>query len=528
MVSLALAQISNGTGNISQRARKILSVATEAGDNGASMVITPELSLCGCVPNESFVHGPFISSCKAEIDWLCKHLPSNLAVVVGLPLPNIANASVVIHNHRVVHEIYQRSHRSLGTKPHYHYSRACTEPPSAFSWKGYRFLLTMEIEEDCDTSNYDIVIVIQTHPFQIDYDLEPKIKMLSEKKNIPYIYLNSVGSQDHLVFKGGSVGYNPDGTCAVKLPLFKECTKILEIKDKKIVPQKLPKCFSSSEEEIVCALKSSLTDYCNQHKFHKVVVGLSGGIDSSLVLCIAADALGAENCHGLILPSRFNEETSISDAQDLADTLGCSTTTISIEPILKCYESNLNITSGIAHENLQSRIRAQIIMAYSNEKNALVINTSNKSEIAIGYNTMYGDSIGGISLISDLFKSEVYSIAKWYRDTRGVISEAILSKLPSAELRLNQKDSDSIPDYDILEKVIKTYLKTGSTPDDIPKELSNHIILKFHKNEYKRRQFPTGPIISSGQTIAWSWPTYWTNVAEHSKEQPLKPQTRSS
>ncbi|CUT17716.1 MULTISPECIES: NAD(+) synthase [Candidatus Ichthyocystis] len=523
MISLALAQISNGIGNISHRIRKILSIATEARINGASMVITPELSLCGCIPNESFIHDSFISACRDGLDWLCEHLPTDLAVVVGLPLHDAVNSSVVIINHRVVHTV-----RKFDAIRQRHCYKEYMESPSIFLWEGYRILLTMEVDESCDTSNCDIVIAIKNHQFQIDHNLEPKIKTLSDKKRIPFIHLNGTGSQDNLIFKGGSVGYNPDGTCAIKLPCFKECTQIVTIRDKNIIPQKLPKCFSSPEEEIVCALKSSLIDYCNQHEFSEVVIGLSGGIDSSLVLCIASDALGANSCHGLILPSRFNRKTSMSDAQNLANELGCRTTTLSIEPMLECYESHLKITSGIAHENLQSRIRAQIIMAYSNEKNALVINTSNKSERAIGYNTMYGDSIGGIALIGDLFKSEVYSLARWYRNTKGAISETILEKPPSAELRPNQKDSDSIPDYDILERVIRAYLKTGSPPTDIPEDLSNSILIKFHQSEHKRRQFPTVPTISSGPTLAWSWPTHWTNAAEHSKEQLPKQQTHSN
>ncbi|WP_141663050.1 NAD(+) synthase [Candidatus Ichthyocystis sparus] len=517
---LSLAQIDNGVVDINERAQKILSLAINARKRGVSVLVTPELSLCGCPPNNAMLQSSFLLACQRSIDWLCSSLPEDIAVTVGVPLPSKENASVVIGKGKIIHTIYQRHYDSSDIMHRSYYFKSSNSPSSPIMWNGLNILFMMEEEEAEEAKNCDLAILIRTCPFLRDHRTRDVAKNLAKQTMTPFVHINGIGGQDSFIFEGSSSGYNPNGECAFRFPSFKEDIQILKIEKERILPQSISPSFLSDEEETVAALRAALSNYCRQHRFSKIVLGVSGGVDSSVALCIAADALGPNNCHGLILPSRFNSSSSIADAQELTQKVGCTTTTISIEPILKQYESCMNITSGIAHENLQARIRAQIIMAYSNKYNALVINTSNKSEISVGYCTLYGDSIGGIALISDLFKTEVYLLARWYRNVKGLISERIINKEPSAELRYNQMDTCSLPEYEKLDTIIRTYIETGSYPDDIPEQECMDVVGKFHQSEYKRRQLPLGPILSKRYCCSptWPWPTYWPNIAGRNTE----------
>ena len=355
--------------------------------------------------------------------------------------------------------------------------------------------------------NPSMMINIAASPFDYRHEDQRKAILLRNvnKYNLPLLYLNHIGAQTELIFDGGSLAFNKEGKLIHELKYFEEDFSIFEF-DKKNYSltytghQEKIKTPISETEKIYHALIIGIRDYFEKQNFKKAILGLSGGIDSALVTCLATDALGPENVHVILMPSEFSSSGSVDDSLELIHNLGISHDII---PIKNIYDQHLvalkpffkDMPFSVAEENLQARIRAALLMAESNKFGYILLNTSNKSEVAVGYGTLYGDMCGGIAVLGDVYKTQVYALSHFINRNKIIIPEKIIYKAPSAELRHNQKDSDSLPDYDILDRVLFQYVENRKGPDEIialgfDKELVTRILKMVNKNEYKRYQTP--------------------------------------
>jgi NAD+ synthase (glutamine-hydrolysing) len=321
---------------------------------------------------------------------------------------------------------------------------------------------------------------------------------MAKKHKIPFIYLNQVGGQTELIFDGGSMVVGEDGSIKKQMQFFEEDFLIVESQEINESPKF--EIEKTSIELIYQALVLGIKDYFKKLNFSKAILGLSGGIDSALTLVLAVEALGKENVLAVLLPSKYSSDHSVSDSLKLVETLGCNYQIIPIENGVASVEDSLKELfagqqPGIAEENIQARMRAIILMAISNKFGYILLNTSNKSEAAVGYGTLYGDMCGGLSVIGDLFKTQVYELSNYINKEKEIIPQNIITKAPSAELRPNQKDSDSLPDYDVLDKILQLYILEREGPQEIinmgfDATLVNRIFNLVNRSEYKRQQTP--------------------------------------
>ena len=370
-----------------------------------------------------------------------------------------------------------------------------------------------------------LIININASPFDIDKTKSRKEKVIhkAKKLNVPIIYLNMVGGQDELVFDGGSFVVDSDGNIIHQASQFVEEVfsfdidleiKNVNTENKLIINEKntdLPPIKSTKPleelESMYAALELGLSDYVKKNKFKKVLVGISGGIDSALTATIAVDSLSSENVIGVAMPSRFNPESSLKDAEDLAKNLNIELKTINIEETAEKFRdligSNIDESlESVVKENIQARIRGNILMALSNQLGAMVVSTGNKSEMAVGYSTLYGDLVGGFALLKDVYKTEVYKLSNYRNSISKVIPKNIISKKPSAELSEDQYDSDTLPEYDLLDKILKMYIELDYSSEKIiqsgiEKDVVFDILEKIDRNEYKRKQVAPGVKLTS-------------------------------
>lgn len=359
-----------------------------------------------------------------------------------------------------------------------------------------------------DTDLVDLAILLDARPFMADKE-EERLNVLEEMSRMfkQTLYVAQCGGQAGEVLTGASAFFKKE-ECLWKLPYFKPMEHTFNIEDKR---KTKVKSFDEIDETALIhdAIVCGLRDYCKQNGIKKVVLGLSGGIDSAVVLPLAVEALGRQNVFGLMMPSRFSSDHSLNDAVKEADNLQIHYEIIQIEPLYATFLKQLapifkGTPFGLAEENLQARIRGNLLMSVANKTGAMLLNTSNKSEAACGYGTMYGDLCGGLSLIGDLYKSQVYDLAKYINRKKEIIPKNCLTKAPSAELRPNQKDSDSLPPYDLIEAVMRMHLEEQREEKDIVKEgidkaMVRKVLDLFYKNEYKRRQTP--PVIRLSNTV---------------------------
>ena len=352
-----------------------------------------------------------------------------------------------------------------------------------------------------------LMINIAASPFDYAHEHQRKAILLRnvKKYNLPLLYVNHIGAHTELIFDGGSIGFDKTGNVIHELNYFKEDFSIFEFDPKSnslahSETENKIKSPSGETEKIYQALVLGIRDYFGKQNFKKAILGLSGGIDSALVTCLAADALGPENVHVILMPSEFSSSGSVDDSLELIKNTGVSHDII---PIKKIFDQHLealrpffkDMPFSVAEENLQARIRAALLMAESNKFGYILLNTSNKSEVAVGYGTLYGDMCGGIAVLGDVYKTQVYALSHYINRNKIIIPENIISKPPSAELRPNQKDSDSLPDYDFLDKVLFQYVEKRKGPDEIiamgfDKDLVKRILKMVNTNEYKRYQTP--------------------------------------
>ncbi|MGE4286086.1 MAG: NAD+ synthase [Phycisphaerae bacterium] len=517
-MKIALAQINTIVGDLAGNAEKMLSFYKEAVSNGVAMVIFPELSICGYPPEDLIIKRHFLEDCAMAIKQLARQT-GPVAMVAGFPCASGKrryNSLAILADGKIKVRYDKMELPNYGVFDEIRYfdrgeSLVCAQIG------GVR--VGLSICEDIWSPEHverlkehiigtDFLINISASPFHKGKIGERKdiISACSRELGLPVFYCNMVGGQDELVFDGRSIITDKSGRIIAKAKYFeediiyadfeRESGRIVACQEKALQPR-------SITEEVYEALVCGTRDYIRKNGFKKVVIGLSGGIDSALVATIAVKALGPDSVVGVTMPSKYNTTETISDAEQLAANLGIEFHTIPIGGPLAAMHEALGAIPGwddtkTAYENLQARIRGTILMSMSNQFGYIVLTTGNKSETAVGYSTLYGDTAGGFAVIKDVPKTLVYELCRFINDSFGeLIPETTITRAPSAELRDGQLDSDSLPDYDSLDAIIRGYVEQDKSADELLAEgleadEINRVLRLIDLNEYKRRQSPPG------------------------------------
>ena len=490
--NIAICQGPFPVGAVAHNTQKILD---EAHQTQGDILVFPELALSGYPPEDLLFQDAFRLQIDAALSRLKAELPPHILVLVGTPIYRegcIYNALVAFFEGHIVFEYHKQILPNFGVFDEKRYFTAGTKP-GILEWKGQRFGLL--ICEDCwhdapilQLQNQDCtrIICINASPFSVGKETErlARAEYAVDLLQIPFLYVNLRGIQDELIYDGGSFLLNPEQAVSWLGARFEGATT-------EIIYQAL--CFA-------------LKGYVEHHRFPGVLLGLSGGVDSALTLAIAVDALGPERVEAILMPSAYTADMSIEDAKHEAEALNVKYQIIPIESLFKTLVAELaphfeTQAWDITEENIQARLRGLILMALSNKSGKMVVTTTNKSELAVGYGTLYGDMAGGFALLKDVYKTEIYPLAHYRNSLGAVIPERVLTRPPSAELRENQTDQDSLPDYALLDQIIRLYQEENIAPEAIISKLShesevNRVIGLIRRNEYKRRQGPVGPKIS--------------------------------
>jgi NAD+ synthase (glutamine-hydrolysing) len=541
-MKIFLAQQNYHIGNFESNADKIIKGIGMAKEEGADLVMFTELCICGYPPRDFLEFNDFIKQCYETIDRIKEHADT-IGVLIGSPAWNpgkegkdLFNAAFLLYEKEIKAEI----HKTL--LPTYDVFDENRYFESAFEWKCMQFKdkkLAVTICEDIWNlgdnplyritpmemlikENPDVMLNISASPYNYAQDTVRNsiVQAHVAKYKIPMLYCNNVGAQTDVIFDGGSLVCDVNGQMVKQMKYFEEdyaLVDLAELSAKKTEPAVAHKYYYSASEvgkdidiieyivaeknihEIWCALVLGIRDYFNKMGFKKATLGASGGIDSAVVQALAVEALGKENVHVLLMPSEYSSSHSISDAESLSINLGNKYDIVPIKDVYECFISTLkplfaDLPFNIAEENIQSRSRGNLLMAVANKFNYILLNTSNKSELATGYGTLYGDMAGGLSVLGDLYKMQVYALARHINREKEIIPSNILVKEPSAELRPGQKDSDSLPDYHILDRVLYQYIELRQGPKEIIAQgyepaLVARILRLVNMNEYKRNQF---------------------------------------
>jgi len=527
-LTVALAQVNPRVGDLSGNAAIIRNFSKKAAELGASLVAFPEMVLTGYPIEDLSLRKSFQDASKKALNQLAKDLVldglKDLTVVVGyldstgekaslgVPAGGPQNAAAVIRNGEVIAKYIKHHLPNYGVFDEYRYFVPGTDNCS-FEVEGVKVSLAIcediwqdggPVSEIAELKS-DLLIVINGSPYEYGKD-DTRLQLVQKRAkeiNAPLAYINMVGGQDELVFDGDSIVVNTDGSIANRASQFVEEIILFEVEPNKPISQSMVRKRSNDLEEVYQALVVGLRDYVLKNNMESVVLGLSGGIDSALVAAIAVDALGANNVYGVSMPSPYSSEHSVSDAKDLATRTGLNYRSVPIKPMFDAYQDSLSLT-GLAEENLQARLRGMTLMAISNQEGHLVLATGNKSELAVGYSTIYGDAVGGFAPIKDVPKTLVWELSKWRNRQEGnpPIPESSITKEPSAELRPGQLDTDSLPDYEKLDPMINAYVEQDQSAFEmatkgIDKSLIEKVLKLIDQAEYKRRQYPPGTKIST-------------------------------
>lgn len=523
-MKIYIGQINTRVGDIRGNSEKMISTIAEARRQNADLVVFPELAIIGYPPEDLVEKKPLIDANLQALEHIARSA-EGLGAIVGYADYNretsgnrLYNAAALVSEGKILARYYkvllpnydvfdERRHFEPGRQPlvmqYHHHRLAVTLCEDAWNdkdfWK-HRLYQTDPIETLMQ-QGADVLINLSASPFHAQKaELRLNIfQSISRKYHIPSVMVNLVGGNDSLIFDGSGFALNSTGALIARAPSFEESGVLVDLQSSGLAAS--PISFPE-EEEIYRALVLGLRDYMKKCGFRKCLIGLSGGIDSALVAVIAADALGPEQVTGIAMPSRYSSSHSIEDARTLAERLGIHFRLIPIEPLFEEYLKQLmphfgNVPEDTTEENIQARIRGNYLMALSNKTGALVLSTGNKSELAVGYCTLYGDMCGGLSVISDVPKTMVYRIARWINRNGERIPERILTKPPSAELKPNQTDQDSLPPYELLDGIIRAYVEESKETDEIvalgyDKTTVERILRLIDRNEYKRRQAAPG------------------------------------
>ena len=521
-MKIAIAQLNFHVGNFELNTEKIVDYIIKAKTKGAELIVFSELSVCGYPPRDFLEFNDFINSCLESVAEIAKSA-QGITVIVGAPSINktgqgkpLFNSAYVLEGGDIVKVINKTLLPTYDIFDEYRYF----EPNRSFEtlningvnvgiaicedlWNtGDNPLYTKSPALELKELGAEIIVNIAASPFSYNQDKERKLVLLdnASKTKLPIVYCNHVGAQTELIFDGGSFFMNQSGKVAHQESFFKEC---LLINDLNVKTGEFEQKGSSSQTKIALihdALVLGIKDYFKKLGFKQAIVGLSGGIDSAVTFALAARALGNENVYGILMPSQYSSKHSVDDAKELANNLGARHEMIEIEKIYNTFDEQLKpifkgLPFGLAEENLQARIRGVLVMANSNKFGHIVLNTSNKSEAAVGYGTLYGDMCGGLAVLGDVYKTEVFELARYINKDKKVIPENTIVKPPSAELRPDQKDSDSLPDYDILDQILFEYIENRKGPRELAELGFDEILVKrilrmVNLNEYKRYQTP--------------------------------------
>lgn len=527
----ALAQINTHLGDLSGNTKLIIDTIQKARDTlRAHVVIFPELTITGYPPDDLLQRPHLYHRTLQALDTICQHV-TGIEVIIGYPAKTNAehattgkeagayNAAALIANRHIQHVYHKQQLPNYSVFHEKRYFQPGRASPIT-QLNRHALPIALFICEDlwCDAQREaakrgkpKLAIVLNASPFmEQKHNLRLiQLKKAAQSLGCPVLYVNQVGAQDELVFDGGSMVVDAHGVLSHQARFF--APDLLSVTCHQSTPQSPLKVLHqdplpSLPPSIDClyqALVLGLQDYKRKNHFQRALVGLSGGIDSALTLAIAVSALGAKNVTAVLMPSRYTQPSSIQDARIQATLLGVSHTTISIEPAFQAFldtfaKTNAPIQTGsLAEQNLQARCRAVILMALSNQKNALLLSTSNKSEIAVGYTTLYGDMCGGFCVLKDVFKTQVYALSAYCNRHKTVIYPPILKKPPSAELTHQQTDQDSLPDYETLDAIIKRSIEARQPPSEIiaagfPATTVQHVLHLIQKSEHKRHQAPPG------------------------------------
>lgn len=556
-MKIALAQQNYHIGNFEDNSRKIIEGIQWARQQGADLVVFSELSVCGYAPRDFLEFDDFINKCYEAVDQIRQHA-DDIGVLIGTPVRNprkegkdLFNTVLLLHEKQVKAEVHKTLLPNYDVFDEYRYF----EP--AFEWnvvpfKGKKLAITIceDIWNMGDNPLYrvtpmeqlmpyapDVMINLSASPYNYAQDVVRNsiVRAHTLKYHLPMLYCNAVGSQTEIVFDGGSLVYDINGVRVKEMKYFEEDYQVVDLdqistkKKEAAMPPKsevpradlgevgAAKVFFSAKDvgtgediirylsneknidEIYQALVLGIRDYFRKMGFTKAILGASGGIDSAVVQALAVAALGKENVRAILMPSEYSSSHSISDAEQLSRNLG---NPYDIVPIRNIYDEFLqelkpvfkDTPFGLAEENIQARTRGNLLMAIANKFGYILLNTSNKSELATGYGTLYGDMAGGLSVLGDAYKTQVYSLARHINKSKEIIPAHILSKPPSAELRPGQKDSDSLPEYDTLDRVLYEYIEMRNGPKEIVAKgydaaLVARVLKLVNTNEYKRNQF---------------------------------------
>jgi len=515
-MKIALAQINSFVGDIENNSNLIIKRAKEASIRGAELFITPELSICGYPPEDLVLREDFLDACSKALKKIAKAMPS-IKMIVGHPLKKgskIYNAASLLFNGKIQGTYFKQTLPNYGVFDENRYFEP-GEKEFIFTHKGLKIGLLI-CEDAWSVSpgkllkkkSVDGIIVINASPYEIEKS-DTRIKViakLAQETKSTVIYLNAIGGQDELIFDGGSFVVNKDAKLLHQSSFFKEETAVISIFSKTITKYNHYKTSYSKEAHLYEALKLALKDYVVKNNFKNLFIGLSGGIDSALVLALAYDTFDKKNITAVMMPSEFTAKISITESRRMIKNTGVNYKEISIQSIYKLFRKTLsnefkNKPFDATEENLQARIRGVLLMALSNKFNGLVISTSNKSETAVGYSTLYGDMVGGFALLKDVPKTWVYRLAHYRNSISTIIPNEIIKRLPTAELRPNQLDQNSLPKYEILDKIIELYIEKDLDISSIVKKgfsskNVNQVVKLINNNEFKRAQSPIGPKIT--------------------------------
>lgn len=513
-LKIYLAQINPIVGDLEGNKQKILQQAKLANEAGCDLVVFSEMVICGYPSEDLWQKKYFVIDCQEKILEIAEATKGHqCAILVGSPLIDLERKKEVIRNSALLIErgeikkvINKKTLPNFAVFDEARYF-AASQTLSTVEFRGLTLAILI-CEDMWDSRNlfllkeqiFDAAIILNASPYA---SKKHEYRWQAAKnfgKNL--IYVNQVGGQDSLVFDGSSFAMNSSGEIALQMKEFGEDSAVIELdKEGKITPLTNNNSPTTIRERDYKACVLGLRDYVLKNGFKKVLLGMSGGIDSALVAAMAVDALGKENVSLYALPSRYSSDCSMNDAKECAKNLGVELAAISIEPTFEALRLTLQQAegelAGLTEENMQSRIRGNILMALSNNSGALLLSTGNKSELATGYATLYGDMCGAFNPLKDLYKTQVYELATLKKD---VIPQNILTKAPTAELRPNQKDSDSLPDYEILDKILFALIEEKKSLAEIAKNFDKNLVEKIAKllqvSEYKRRQSCLGPKIS--------------------------------
>lgn len=528
----ALLQINTTVGDLQGNAERIEAAARRAHAQGARLVVAPELALCGYPPEDLLLRPAFLQACGQQLRQLAAALADceGLHVVVGHPhafdgrgdlrsksvaVPRRFNAASWLSGGEVRGTYAKRelpNYQVFDERRYFTSGREHGLPPLVFDCEGRRFgVLVCEdawFDEPAalaKSAGAEVLLVLNASPFHLDKHGEREARMAERARavGLPLLYAHLVGGQDEVVFDGASFAVDAAGCVTARAPSFEEAELLVEF-DAGGAPRGPLAPVPEIEAQAWAALVTGVRDYLGKNGFPGAIIGLSGGIDSALVLAVAVDALGADKVRAVMMPSPYTADISWIDARDMAARLGVRYDEIAVHPMFDAFRGALaeqfaGLPEDATEENLQARIRGTLLMALSNKTGAIVLTTGNKSEMATGYCTLYGDMAGGFAVIKDVAKTLVYALARW-RNAQGpapVIPERIITRPPSAELRPDQTDQDSLPPYEVLDAILAMYMEDDRSIDEIvaaglPRADVERVTRLIKLNEYKRRQAPVG------------------------------------